>query len=48
MWQQLINLSRPLRRQACKNVLQLSIWIMPIEPRRLDQTHDRRRSFAVA
>jgi hypothetical protein len=36
MRQQLSNLTRPLRRQACKHILQVSIRIMPIEPCRLD------------
>ena len=48
MRQQLLDLARPLRRQACKNVFQISIRIMPVEPRRLDQTHDRRRPFSAA
>lgn len=48
MRQKLGDLARPLRRQARENVLQVSIRIMPIEPRRLDQTHDRRRTFTAA
>jgi hypothetical protein len=48
MRQQLRNITRPLRRQAREDVLQISIRIMPIEPRRLDQAHDRRRPFAAA
>lgn len=41
MRQQLITLTRPLRRQPRENVLQISIRFMPIQPRSLDQTHDR-------
>lgn len=39
--QQLGNFTRTLGRQACKNILQVSIRIMPVEPRGLDQTLDR-------
>lgn len=38
----------PLRRQARKNILQIRIRIMAIEPSRLDQSHDRHRPFAAA
>ena len=48
MRQQLRNLTRRLSRQASENVLQISIRIMPIEPCRLDQTHDRSRTFSAA
>ena len=48
MRQQLRNLTRPLRRQASQNVLQISIRIMPVHARRLDQAHDRRCPFAAA
>lgn len=47
MRQQLIDFTPTLRRQACKNVLQVSRRVMPIEPRRLDQTHDRRRTYTA-
>lgn len=40
--------TRPLCLQACENVLQGDVRIMPIEPRRLDQTHERRRPFTAA
>lgn len=48
MRQQLIDFTRPLRRQARENVFQICIGIMTIDPRRLDQAHDRRRPFAAA
>jgi hypothetical protein len=48
MRQQLVNFTGLLRRQTRENVLQVSVRIMPIEPRRLDQTHDRSRTFAAA
>lgn len=48
MRQQLRNVTRPLRRQAREDVLQISIRIMPVEPSRLDQAHDRRHPFAAA
>ncbi len=48
MRQQLADLTRPLRRQACQHVLEIGIRIMSIHPRRLDQAHDRRRAFAAA
>lgn len=48
MRQQLPNLTRPLRRQASKNVLQISIRIMPVELGRLDQAHQRRRTLTAA
>jgi hypothetical protein len=48
MRQQLRNLTRSLRRQARKDVLQISIRFMPVEPRRLDQAHDRRRPLSAA
>ncbi|KPY14360.1 hypothetical protein ALO54_200217 [Pseudomonas syringae pv. philadelphi] len=45
MRQQLVDFTRPLCRQPRENILQISIRIMPIQPRRLDQTHDRRCPF---
>lgn len=48
MRQKVTDFTRPLRRQAREDVLQISIRIMPVEPRRLDQTHDRRRAFTAA
>ena len=48
MREQVGNLTRPLRRQAGENVFQIGIWIMAVEPCRLDQTHDRRRTLAAA
>jgi hypothetical protein len=38
MRQQLRDITRPLHRQTCQDVLQILVWIMPIESRRLDQT----------
>lgn len=37
-----------LRRQACQYILEIGIRVMPVEPGRLDQAHDRRRTFAAA
>jgi len=48
MWQQLSNLACPLRWQARENILQVRVRIMPIELRRLNQTHDCSRTFAAA
>ena len=48
MRQQLPNLTRPLHRQASKNVLQISIRIMPVELGRLDQAHQRSSALATA
>jgi hypothetical protein len=48
MRQQLVNFTRPLRRQAREDVLQIGVRIMPIQPCRLDQAHDRRRPFPAA
>lgn len=42
------DVARPLRRQAREQVIQISIWIIPIQSRRLNQTRDRRRPFATA
>lgn len=47
MRQQLVYFTRPLRRQTRENILQVNIRIMPVETRRLDQTHDRCRPFAA-
>ena len=46
--QQLLNLIRPLRRQPRQNIFEVGIRIMTIQPRRLDQAHDRRRPFSAA
>lgn len=48
MRKQLTYFIRPLRRQARENVLQVSIRIMSIQSRRLDQAHDRRSPFSTA
>ncbi len=48
MRQQLGDVTCTLCWQSSHSVFQVSIWIMPVEPRRLDQTHDRGRSFAAA
>ena len=48
MRQQFLNITCPLRRQASKNVLQISIRIMPVELGRLDQAHQRSSAFATA
>lgn len=41
MRQHLVNLTRPLRRPSRENVLQIGIRIMAIQPRTLDQAHER-------
>lgn len=48
MRQQLIDFTSPLRRQAREHIFQIGIRIVPVEPRRLDQTHHRCRPFAAA
>ena len=48
MRQQLPNSTLGLSRQASKDVLQVGIGLMPIQARRLDQAHDRRRPLAGA
>ena len=48
MRQQLANLTCTLRRQASENILQVSIRIMSIQLRKLDQIHDRRRPITLA
>ena len=48
MRQQLIDQTRPLRGQTREHVLQISIYIMSIQSRRLDHNHDRRRRFSAA
>lgn len=48
MRQQLADLTRPLRRQACQHVLEIGIRIMPVHAGRLDQAHDCCRAFAAA
>ncbi len=48
MWQQLVDFTRPLRRQPDQHISQISIRIMAVPARRLDQTHDRRRPSTAA
>ena len=48
MRQQLIDLTRLLRRQPREHILEICIRIMPIDARRLDQTHDRRCPLPAA
>lgn len=48
MRQQLLDLAGPLRRQPRQHILEISIWIMPIDARRLDQAYDRCRPLAAA
>lgn len=48
MRQQLLDLAGSLRRQPRQHILEISIGIMPVDARLLDQAHDRRRSFAAA
>lgn len=47
MRKQRVDLTRPLRWQLRQHVLEIGIWIMSIEPRRLDQAHDRRPPFSA-
>ena len=42
------NLTCTLGRQTRENVLQVGVWIMTIQPRRLEQAHDRCRPLASA
>lgn len=48
MRQQLLDLAGPLRRQPRQYILEISIRIMLIDARRLDQAHDRRRRALAA
>ena len=48
MRQQLPDPTLRLSRQAGENVLQVGEGLMPVETRRLDQAHDRRRPLAGA
>lgn len=48
MRQQLLDLTGFLRRQPRQHILEIRIRIMPVQPRRLDQTHDRSGAFAAA
>ena len=48
LWNQCLNLTGPLRRQPRERVLEISIRIMPVDARWLDQAHDRRRPLAAA
>ncbi len=48
MRKQLLDLTRSLRRQARENIFQIGLRIMTIQPRRLDQAHDRRSPFSAA
>ena len=48
MRQQSLDLAGPLRRQPRQHIFEISIRIVPINARRLDQAHDRRRPFAAA
>lgn len=48
MRQQLRNLTGPLRRQTRQHIFEIGIRVMPVVARRLDQTHDRSRTFTTA
>lgn len=48
MRQKLGDLTRPLCRQPRQHIFKIGIRIMPVHARRLDQTHDRNRSFTAA
>jgi hypothetical protein len=48
MRQQSLYFVGSLRRQPREHVLEISIRVMPIEARRLDQTHEGRRPFPAA
>ncbi len=41
LWQQLIDLTRSLRRQARQHIFEIRIRIMPIHAGGLNQVHDR-------
>ena len=45
MWQQFVDLAVFLRRQASQHVLQIGVWIMPVELGTLNQTHHRSRTL---
>lgn len=48
MREQLIDLTRLLRRQRGKNILQICIRTMPIEPRRLDKFMTAATRFPIS
>ena len=48
MRQRSVDLADPLRRQPRHHIIEISIRIMPIDARRLAQTHDRRRPLVPA
>lgn len=47
MPQQLLDLTRRLRRQLSAHIFQVGIRIIPIHQHRLDQAHDCRRPLTV-
>lgn len=44
MRQQLLDLAGSLRRQLREHILEISVRVLPIDARRLDQAHDRRQN----
>ena len=48
MRQQLPDPTLRLSRQAGEDILQIGKGLMPVQARRLDQAHDRRRELAGA
>lgn len=48
MRKQLLDLTGLLRRQPRQHILEISIRVMPVETRRLDQARDRCRRLAAA
>ena len=48
MWQQLPDPTLRLSRQTGEGIPQVGVGLMPIQARRLDQAHDRRRALAGA
>jgi len=48
MRQQMIDFTSELHRQAREGIFKIRVRIMPVEPRGLDQSHDRCRPFYTA
>ena len=48
MRQQLIDVPRSLRREPPEYILEISIWVVPIDTRRFDQARDCPRPLAAA
>lgn len=46
MRQQLVDATGGVRRQAIQHVLEVGVWVMPVDACRVQQTHDGGRSLA--